>query len=98
MQGLAQGGAAIGAAIGEGGRVAGLGAEGGGLDLTEGYLRSMLASGKPQLLVSVAQGLLSSEDRATRLHAGAAGVAAAWRLCNWPHVGQFLEVRVLCAR
>lgn len=85
--------------IGSGGsatRVPGINASG-VPDLAEGYLRSMLASGKPQLLVSVAQGLLqlAGGDDAMRLHAGAAGVAASWRLCNWPCVRSFLQVRAL---
>ena len=60
----------------------------------EGYLHSMLSSGKPQLLLSVAGDWLrrSGDCRRLRACAASAGVAAAWRVGDWPRAKQFLKV------
>ena len=62
--------------------------------LPEAYLQSFLSAGKPRLLLRVAEGCLSrAADVQSKVHAAAAGTAAAWRLTDWAAAERFLAVR-----
>lgn len=61
---------------------------------TEDFLRCLMLAGKYQTLLSVADSWVSSAHGTSHaMVAGAAGVAASWRLGKWAVVDRFLKVR-----
>lgn len=62
---------------------------------TEEFLRCLVLAGKYQTLMAVADSWVSGAKRGSHaMVAGAAGIAASWRLGNWAAVDRFLKVCV----
>lgn len=60
----------------------------------EDFLRCLMLAGKFQTLLAVADSWVSGAEGGSQgVVAGAAGIAAGWRLGNWAAVDRFLKVR-----